>query len=167
MKTPINEKEIETYCYNLYQLYLSYDNYYSTAYDLLYNCGCRYIEAFDLLRWSFISKDLCLLLTAKHNNNREIEMKNVTISSKEDIKHNENKYTMCNYKSMYNNHISNLLDGQLYYEEKHVCFHIFRHNYFKKLWQTGVTMAEMQRITGEKSEANVFKYVNSVIYKIE
>lgn len=141
------------------------DSYLSDLFLNLYNTGLRFVEAFEIIRWSEIATDTYYCDTAKNSNNRTFNASELTSLFINAIKSQVNIYDFCRYTTT-NNWLSRVfLPYELYLTGKRLMTHVFRHNKVKQMFDADYTLAEIQTYIGEVSQSNVLLYVNSNIYK--
>jgi len=57
--------------------------------------------------------------------------------------------------------------GNLFVEGKQITTHLFRHNYVKRLFDSGLSVSEISSIIGERAEKNTLGYVHSRIISVQ
>lgn len=166
--TTITDEQLNKYCKDILLKSLSLNDYFTPGIDLLYHTGCRYIEAYDFLRWEKTDfENVYHLKTAKRNAPRLINISLCTDRTKKTLELKKNYYTMLNYVSACNYFVKLPEVKSLIYQNKTVYFHAFRHRVFRSLYNDGWSLSEITAYMGEKYESTTLKYLNAVLsYRI-
>lgn len=160
----LSNTEIDNICRLIVERTGNYDLYSYMVFETLYNTGLRINELIDYSRLELIDTNTVLIQTQKFSNPRIIHLSEFNITYIENFVNNNLRNFIRSYSyysskiTAYNNEYPNL-----YVEGKKVTTHIFRHNYVKKLSDSGLSVTEISAIIGERDNKNTLGYIYSQI----
>ena len=135
-------------------------SFFTTAYTF----GLRWIEIFELHRWSFANESTITVKTAKRGNPRELKSRDVEQKIIDMIISEVPYWELCRYNTIryYAQHYSPYPFASC--GKKEIGVHIFRHCFVKNLADMGITPEEIQIILGERTLESVNGYIKSNIF---
>jgi hypothetical protein len=157
----IDNKLLHEACFNAMIDSYSLSLLYGTMYELNYNLGLRWIEAYEMSRWTRLSEFNWNLDTAKNSADRIIDESKIPPLYLQMLIDETQFYDYCRYSS-YSRSFHRLLPWYpVLYGNKDVTTHIFRYNLFKQMNDDGVPLHEIASYFGEKDENNVKGYIEA------
>jgi site-specific recombinase XerD len=141
-----------------------HDLYSFMLFESLYNTGLRVNELIEYSRLLRIDSNTILVTTQKFSNPRPINT-NLLNSTYLEAFNNNNLSRFVRSFSYYNDSFSNRLLNfkSLHIKDKPVTTHLFRHNYIKKLYLSGLDTAQISAIIGERNNKNTQGYIDSKV----
>ena len=131
-------------------------------FSVMYSTGVRAVEVANLERWEILTDDYVKLVTAKKNEDRLFEVKNIEplfikLVASQNSSIMSPSYTQLSYtfKKLF-------IYNEVYVGSKRSGLHLFRHNYAKQLVNKGYSTKEIQRKLGERKESSALSYISSV-----
>ncbi len=165
MNVNLTTNEIDDLCRQVVQKAEKVDIYSFIIFDTLYRTGLRISELLEINRIQLLSSEKILITTQKKSNNRIIDKKQFNEIFIESFISNQLHFLLRNYKYYsLNFNLYNPLNHNLRTRNKQISTHLFRHNYIKKRFQSGLSVSEISNEIGEKENKNTLKYINSIIY---
>jgi len=164
----LSNNQLDSLLFSIVQRAQSVDLYSFILFETLYNTGLRINELIDYSRLSLIDVNTILVTTQKFSNPRPINtsyFNSVYLSNflSNNLIRFIRSYSFYSTKFIeFNYEFSNL-----FVLSKAVTTHLFRHNYVKKLADSGFTVSEISALIGERSNTNTQRYIDSVIYSID
>jgi len=164
----LTNPQIDQICRSIVERTENYDLYSYMVFETLYNTGLRINELIDYSRIQLVDANTALVRTQKYSNPRIIQISSINRTYFENYVNNnlQNFIRSYSYYSSkivaYNNEYTNL-----FVEGKQITTHIFRHNFVKKLSDSGLSVSEISGIIGERAEKNTFGYIHSRIFSLE
>jgi hypothetical protein len=164
MATFLTNSQIEEHCNHIVLLSSRYYGDLLAFFQTIYYTGCRWIELYELSRWTYDGLRGYTVQCAKGSTTRYIDEANVAEFIKTKIANGDqiNPNSRYNSMSIYAERFA--LFPHLRCKDKEISLHIFRHNLVKKLYDLGYTPEMIGVIIGEIDVKNVNIYVNSQIY---
>ncbi len=142
----------------------SFDFYLHDFFSNQFQTGIRYIELYELIRWSYIDDNQIILNTAKDSYDRTFTSNDITFPFYESIITGEFLYNTCAYTTTSRYFKRYYRWPGVYVGTKSLSTHIFRHHKAKQLKHEGLTDLEIQLYFGEKDLKNVQTYIYSQIF---
>jgi len=159
----ITDQQLNNNCLHVYtQFQFLYPETFA-AMELFYLFGFRWIELYELSRWSQLDQLNWIVDTAKDSENRIIKKAdcsiqwNAIISGSELILRQFGYMSMRRYYKRYTT-IKTLKKGG-----KYISLHSFRYNRAKQLHLEGKTDIEIQQFFGEKELINMRFYIYGIL----
>jgi hypothetical protein len=141
-----------------------YNSYYFDVAYLFFNYGLRLNEVYEINRWADYDEYNYILTTEKGSATRLILKQDCPYYFQVAISEQTEAFPMARSAS-FNRVIKKFSDYyEFFSEDKHISSHIFRHNKIKQLNDERMPIEDIQNFIGEKSEYNIYRYINSVIY---
>jgi integrase len=134
------------------------------AYDLatlLYYTGIRQEEAYNVSRWLQLDEFTARLQPQKGNNIRDIPKSNITQYFWNSIAAQTPTYQEIRYSTFARFIYHNYLLYPVYHDKKIITTHLFRHYRMKKLYNIGMSIADIASYFGEIDQGNIEDYVFS------
>lgn len=131
-------------------------------FELLYMTGLRYND----VGLSFLcshDEEFIYIFPSKRNNLRKIEISSIPVAFFDFCKGYDTPIYRIHYQTLIRNFTQCNPYTSLSIGSKEVVLHLFRHNYMKKLFDAGKSIAEIAVITGEKHVSSASNYVLSHI----
>lgn len=162
--TPISDELFILQCFNSVDNIARHDYYAGVIFTILHNTGLRYVEVYEVSRWTDMEDDTFLVDTAKNSTNRIIPYSNIPDEYKQRIKNGEDEFKQCRYRqsSRYFNKFYPIFP--IYTGNKSLTTHAYRYAKMKKMYIEGSTLNEIQEYMGEVDIQHVESYVNALIY---
>lgn len=130
----------------------------------LYNTGLRYNEFYETNRWSKINAYSYLVNLEKGSSPRVILISQLTQMFCNYIDNNMNLYNYMRQDTMTRYIYKKGMYGKLYVGQKGVATHLFRYNYVRKLYDSGLSYAQIASDMGEVNVINTIAYGTHPIY---
>ncbi len=164
----LNNPQIDQICRSIVERTGNYDLYAHMVFETLYNTGLRINELIDYSRIQLVDANTALVQTQKFSNPRVIQISSINQAYFENYVNNNLHHFIRSY-SYYSSKIIayNNEFGNLFVEGKQITTYIFRHNFVKKLADSGHTVSEISAIIGERADKNTFGYIHSQILSIK
>lgn len=132
-------------------------------YKLMYLTGCRAEESVNFNMWSFVSENIVMLKPLKNNNNRIFD---VTELPQEFTSFVNGEYATTlgfNYRKLQYYIDSSIGYYGLTVGNKKIKCHVFRHNFAKRLFDSGLAEEAIQMLMGHTSMESTQGYIYSII----
>jgi len=133
------------------------------SYQMLYLFGLRWIEVFELTRWSQPTFDFYEVDTAKNSSNRLIPVATVPPVYKNLIQSGNNVILQFGYMSMKRYLKRYTPYPRMFSGNKNISLHIFRYNRARLMSDDGYSNQEIADYFGEVSLQNMELYIDSII----
>lgn len=163
MRRVITNNELDSICRETLELSSIIDPNLTILYDIMYRTGCRINDVLEFNRWTVLMNGNIQLEPQKNNNLRVFQESELPSIFYDNLVNNYNFlngyfYGKCEYhlKSIINKY-----DIRRY--DKKITTHIFRHNYAKKMSDTGMTNEQVRVKLGEKQLSSATGYISSVL----
>lgn len=130
---------------------------------ILYHTGLRFIELFEINRWTFVSGDTYTVSTAKKSNLRTITADKLTTGFARAIGVDEYYWNTVHFDSLSFYYRKNIAIHEISTGRKILNTHLFRHNIIKLMNEAQIPVPDISRFIGEQSDINTQGYINSVI----
>jgi site-specific recombinase XerD len=145
-----------------------YDFLFPIFCKALFATGLRFNELFELNRLSIISSTKIEVDTLKGSNNRIIKHSDINPIIINSIKQNNNLFSVFASYRKYSRIFNRLTSFQYLIDSKPTTFHLFRHNFIKKLhFSDKKNIQEIKEITGIKTSEVVLGYIHSSIKRYD
>jgi len=156
--------QIDQTCLSILERTEKFDLYSYMVFETLYNTGLRISELLEYSRIQLVDANTALVRTQKFSNPRIIHISSINLTYFENYVNNN----LQNFIRSYSYYSSKIIAfnneyGNLFVEGKQITTHIFRHNFVKKLADSGLTVSEISTIIGERAEKNTLGYIHSKI----
>lgn len=163
MQTIITDSELNTILYEAFYTNRSIDNEIRLLIEILYSTGCRINDILEYERWSVLMNGNIQLQPQKRNNLRIFEPAELPTLFYDNLVANIDTfdgyyYDKCEY---YINEI--LRKNAIKRNKKYLTTHLFRHNYCKKLHNSGMTDEQIQLKLGLLNLASAQNYIYSIL----
>ncbi|MFN8258129.1 MAG: site-specific integrase [Bacteroidales bacterium] len=164
----LSNLQIDKICQAILDHTEKYDLYSFMVFETLYNTGLRINELIDYSRISLVDANTALVKTQKYSNPRIIHISSINQTYFENYITN-NLHKFIRSYSYYSSKIIafNNEFGNLYVDGKQITTHLFRHNFVKKLSDSGLSVPEISSIIGERVDKNTLGYIHSQISSIK
>lgn len=160
----LTNQQLDKVCKSVIERLPQWYNYLSDYFNLLYNTGVRANEPLDRNIWEQISEDTVKLQPFKNNNTRLIPTSSLPLSFLQII----NNPLVGNYTINYSkaNYIVYNIIGHygIIIKNKESLLHLFRHNFVKKLVESGKSNEQIKSELGERTMKAALDYIDSKIY---
>lgn len=161
----ITTEELENYCKTAVVNAQAYSFYYGVVYQLQYNIGCRWIETYDLSKWTFSEEYDWMLQPAKGNNLRNGLKNDLPSDWVNILEGSMSLMDYCRYSSFTRSFRFLFPVWPVYCGEKDVTSHIFRYNKFKQLYEVEEWSIDLiKTYMGEVETLNVNTYINADLH---
>lgn len=161
----ITTEQLDSYCRQAVDNAHSYSFFYGVCYLTQFNIGCRWIELYDLSRWSFSETYGWQLQPAKGNNLRTSIKNDLSEDWTNILLGDMTKMDYCRYSSFTRSFRFLFPVWPVYCGEKDVTSHIFRYNKFKQLYEVEEQSIDfIKSYMGEVETLNVNTYINAVLH---
>jgi hypothetical protein len=134
------------------------------VYSLLLRGGFRYIEVFELDRWSLVSPGNWEIQTAKGGAIRDYLETNIPTFYLSCLESSMLTFDYCRYSTFNRTLRRTFIDYPIMVDDKNCTSHIFRHNRVKQLYSQGQTIQQISDYLGEIDNRNTEGYINSRLF---
>lgn len=141
-----------------------YDGFIENFFTDLLNNGFRWIELFELSRFSEISGNRFELDTAKESANRIVLESDLTSQTVSMIRSSVQINNYCRYHKLIRIFNKYYRFPDISVGNKHVATHIFRYHKAKLLDKAGWTVEDIAAYFGEIDLGNMQSYINADLY---
>lgn len=132
--------------------------------EMQYLCGCRANDLLEFNRWSVLLSGQLQLIPQKGNNVRLFDLSEVNDDWYYSVATNSSLLNSLNYRK-YNYYVERALKKwDFHVMSKNISTHVFRHNYAKKLHDSGMSDVDVQTKLGERRLSSAQGYIYSNIY---
>jgi len=136
----------------------------SFAASLLYATGCRATEAVELNKWTIVGNGTVTLQPLKHNTLRTFNLSILPTTftywfNNQPLYNEWTTYRRLQYLC------AKMFGGyQIEVGKKNSLLHLFRHNYIRKLVNSGLPLAQVQALMGHATIDTTTAYSTTIIY---
>lgn len=158
----LTNKDINDFCLSVCKNAHSKSVSARFMFDVLFATGLRYNDV-SLCFSSNIVGSNAVVFPSKRNNSRLINLYSVPSPFLEFCSGLEQPIYRISYSTCVRDFCKCSPFKNITIGGKSVLLHIFRHNYMKKLFESGKTLQEIAVLTGEKNVSSVVSYVHSCL----
>jgi len=145
-------------------------NYYypatKTIFQLLYDKGFRSIEVNDLQRFTIVSETELRFKPAKNNHYRTFLIKEFPADFIAAIQNNSPKYLSISCNTMRYTFNNLYKYRKVFSGDKAISLYLFRYNFCRKLYDSGVSREQIGARLGEIDLSNLDSYLFADIYRL-
>lgn len=162
--TPISDELLIQFCLDSVQRFYNFDYWAGMLFDLMHNTGIRYVEGYELTRWTDNEDGTFTLDTAKNSNNRIILNNLIPVNFQNLIRNEETEFSNLRYKQSTRYFNRYFIPIPLYHGSKRVTTHIYRYNIVKKMYLDDWNYQQIATWLGEVEVQNIIDYQQAIIY---
>ena len=145
------------------------DYYYPATkplFQLLYNKGFRSIEVNDLQRFTIVNENQIRFKPAKNNNYRSFLISDFPSDFIAAIRNHSPKYISISCNTMRYTFNNLYKYRKVFSGNKEISLHLFRYNFCRKLYDSGVSCEQIGARLGEIDLSNLDSYLFTDIYRL-
>ena len=135
-------------------------------FQLLYNKGFRSIEVNDLQRFTIVSETELRFKPAKNNNYRSFLISDFPSDFIAAIRNNSPKFISISCNTMRYTFNNLYKYRKVFSGDKAISLHLFRYNFCRKLYDSGVSCEQIGARLGEIDLSNLDSYLFADIYRL-
>ena len=140
--------------------------YYNAQYIaclIMYQTGCRAKESIDPSKWEVFGTDTIILHPQKGNDSRLFLRTDLPAQLLQIIDNNPTYFDPITYRKLEYAINQLIYHCGIHIDGKDTVCHLFRHNYVKKLLDTGHTAEQIKTKLGERTMKATESYINSQV----
>ena len=135
-------------------------------FQLLYDKGFRSIEVNDLQRFTIVSETELRFKPAKNNHYRTFLIEEFPADFIEAIRNKSPKYLSISCNTMRYTFNNLYKYRKVFSGDKEISLHLFRYNFCRKLYDSGVSCEQIGARLGEIDLSNLDSYLFADIYRL-
>ncbi len=166
MPGPLSPQTLNSMCEAAYFVSKGLPPHLADLYFLQLKGGFRYIEVYEIDRWTDYDVDYYSIQTAKGGNIRYYQKISVPQFYIDCIAGSVQFYDWARYDTFCRSFRRTFIDYPIYSGSKNITTHIFRYNVCKKLFNDGWSITEISRYLGEVDDLNTDGYINTDLYTL-
>lgn len=160
----ITNENLEYNCKSVISYYDNNDLQLYTLFLLLYSTGVRINEAINLNLWQLINADVVQLNGLKGANPRYFNLIDLPFEVQRYFIDSYNVFRFTSYTNLVR-YLNRALQFKVYYQSsKSINFHMFRHNYIRKLYAKTKNIDTVLQELGKTVQSDISTYLYTNLY---
>lgn len=161
MARELTTAELKVMCYDAWRISLDLPHGNSDAYQLLLRGGFRWIEIFELDRWSYDDHGTYYIQTAKGGNLRSWREVDIPLFYLTCLQSEMITFPYVRYSTFNRTLRRTFVDYPIWHGDKNVTSHIFRYTRVKDLYESGQNIKQIADYLGEVDLDNIQGYIDA------